>query len=62
MRCEHCGTEYVQNRDWQRFCSTTCNNAWNYQQRKREEVARAGRRAAAVQKIVAELEPIRRRI
>ena len=49
MRCGHCGTEFMQNRDWQRFCSTKCNNAWNYRQRKRAAVARA----EAVQRIVA---------
>jgi hypothetical protein len=49
MRFERCGTEFIQNKSWQRFCSTSCNNAWNYQQRKREQVTRAER----VQRIVA---------
>jgi hypothetical protein len=58
MRCEHCGDEFVQNKDWQRFCSTKCNNAWNYQRRKREQVQQAERIAATVQRIVAALEPV----
>jgi hypothetical protein len=62
---EHCGEEFVQNKGWQRFCSTGRNNAWNYQQRKREQVERAEKVQAlrsSVQQIVKAMEPVRRRI
>ena len=33
--CANCGDAYIRNRDWQRFCSLVCQQAWNAYQRRR---------------------------
>jgi len=35
--CLWCKKDFFQNRDWQKFCSSKCNDAFRYQQRKREQ-------------------------
>jgi hypothetical protein len=39
--CLWCQVEFYPNRDWQRFCSTGCQQAWNRHERKRMEVIAA---------------------
>ena len=43
--CEQCNQTFAAIRDWQRFCSTTCQQAWNRHHRKMEAVKKADQRA-----------------
>jgi len=42
MKCEGCGIEFKPTKPWQRFHSTKCQQAWNYQQRKADAIEAAG--------------------
>jgi len=43
--CEQCNQTFAAVRDWQRFCSTTCQQAWNRHQYRLRAVELAEDRA-----------------
>ena len=56
-KCRWCSAEFTPNRDWQEFCCTEHQQAWNRHDRKRREVQanellKANGRSEALKKIV----------
>lgn len=41
QRCEQCGDEFQPVKNWQRFCTLQCRDAWHYHQYKLAEVQAA---------------------
>ena len=41
QRCEQCGEEFQPVKNWQRFCTPQCRDAWHYHQYKLAEVQAA---------------------
>jgi hypothetical protein len=57
--CRWCSAEFAPNRDWQEFCCTEHQQAWNRHDRKRREVQahellRANGRSEVLKKIVSD--------
>jgi hypothetical protein len=66
MICPYCQVEFIQNRDWQRFCSKEHQKAWHRHQNKlwevqAEEFKRARRLGlvAPVEEVEEEPEPVK---